>query len=43
MRSSVATWAFDTGNNFDLVALPKLTGVALENSDMLLALEPAGL
>lgn len=42
MRASVATWAFDTGNDFDLVALPKLTGIALETSDMLLALEPAG-
>ena len=28
MRASVATWAFDTGNNFDLVALPKLKGIS---------------
>ena len=28
-RVSVATWAFDNANHFDLVALPKLSGVAL--------------
>jgi hypothetical protein len=43
MRASVATWAFDVGNGFDLVALPKLTGLALETDDLVLALEPAGL
>ena len=26
-RASVATWAFDNANRFDLVALPKLAGV----------------
>jgi hypothetical protein len=42
MRASVATWAFDIGNGFDLVALPKLTGVVLDPTDLILALEPAG-
>jgi hypothetical protein len=40
MRASVATWAFDIGNGFDLVALPKLTGLVVEPSDLVLALEP---
>lgn len=31
-RASVATLAFANGNQFDLVALPKLTGVALDRS-----------
>jgi len=35
LRASVATWAFDTGNNFDLVALPKLRGIALDTSDVM--------
>ena len=30
-RVSVATWAFDNANHFDLVALPKLAGVALRS------------
>jgi hypothetical protein len=38
-RASVATWAFDNANHFDLVALPKLAGVRLEDSDLILALE----
>jgi hypothetical protein len=42
MRTSIATWAFDTANDFDLVALPKLTGIVLDTSDMMVALEPAG-
>ena len=42
MRASVATWAFDTANDFDLVALPRLNGIVLDTSDMMLALEPAG-
>ena len=41
-RTSVATWAFDNANQFDLVALPKLAGVALRPSDLVLALEAAG-
>ncbi len=31
-RASVATWAFGNGNRFDLVALPRLAGVALDRS-----------
>src|SRR5205823_4022668 len=31
-RASVATWAFGNGNRFDLVALPRLAGVALDAS-----------
>jgi hypothetical protein len=31
-RTSVATWAFANGNHFDLVALPRLAGVALDAS-----------
>ena len=41
-RASVATWAFDNANQFDLVGLPKLAGVALNPSDLILALEHAG-
>ncbi len=42
MRASIATWALDTANGFDLVALPKLTGLVVGPSDLILALEPAG-
>ncbi|WP_406698757.1 hypothetical protein V5E97_07710 [Singulisphaera sp. Ch08] len=31
-RASVATWAFGNGNQFDLVALPRLTGVEFDAS-----------
>jgi hypothetical protein len=41
-RVSVATWAFDNANHFDLVALPKLAGVELGHSDLILSLEHAG-
>jgi hypothetical protein len=41
-RASVATWAFDNANRFDLVALPKLAGVAREPSDLVLAMSPDG-
>jgi hypothetical protein len=37
LRASVATWAFDNANRFDLVALPKLAGIAREPSDLILA------
>jgi hypothetical protein len=37
LRASVATWAFDNANRFDLVALPKLAGVARGPSDLILA------
>ncbi len=40
MRAAVATWAFDISNGFDLVALPKLNGLALGRSDVIMALEP---
>jgi hypothetical protein len=36
LRASVATWAFDNVNGFDLVALPKLAGLALRPSDLIL-------
>jgi len=38
-RASVATWAFENANQFDLVALPKLAGVTLDNTDLILAAE----
>jgi hypothetical protein len=41
-RATVATWAFDNANQFDLVALPKLAGVALDASALIFALEYAG-
>jgi hypothetical protein len=40
--ATVATWAFDNANQFDLVGLPKLAGVALNASDLIFALEHAG-
>ncbi len=36
-RASVATWAFDNANQFDLVALPKLAGVTLDSSALILS------
>jgi hypothetical protein len=36
-RASVATWAFDTGNDFDMIALPKLNGIVLDSSDLMLS------
>jgi hypothetical protein len=39
-RKSVATWAFDNANHFDLVALPKLARLARDTSDLIIALEP---
>lgn len=41
-RATVATWAFDNANQFHLVGLPKLAGVSLNSSDVILALENAG-
>jgi hypothetical protein len=41
LSATVATWAFENSNRFDLIAMPKLTGVALDSSDLILALEPA--
>jgi hypothetical protein len=40
-RATVATWAFDNANQFDLVALPKLAGAALDASALIFALEHA--
>jgi hypothetical protein len=42
LRASVATWAFDNANRFDLVGLPKLAGVAREPSDLILASQAGG-
>lgn len=45
-RASVATWAYGNGNRFDLVALPRLAGVALDSSyidENTLQAEPATL
>jgi hypothetical protein len=39
LRASVATWAYDNANGFDLVALPRLTRIVSERSDLVLALE----
>jgi hypothetical protein len=41
LRASIATWAFDNANGFDLVAMPKLTGIVVDPSDLILATEPA--
>ena len=40
-RASVATWAFDNANHFDLVALPKLAGADLAATDLIFAAEGA--
>ncbi len=37
LRASVATWAFDNANRFDLVALPKLAGIRREDHDLIVA------
>jgi hypothetical protein len=41
-RTSLATWAFDNANGFDLVALPKLARGPLDSSDLVLGVESAG-
>lgn len=38
-RLSVATWAFDNLNDFDLVALPKLAGTSVDAAALILALD----
>jgi hypothetical protein len=38
-RATLATWAFDNANQFDLVGLPKLRGVALDSNDLIVAVE----
>ncbi|HZW31586.1 MAG TPA: hypothetical protein VFF52_12815 [Isosphaeraceae bacterium] len=42
LRATVATWAFDNANRFDLVALPKLAGLTRASSDWILIPEDAG-
>jgi hypothetical protein len=37
--ASVATWAFDNANRFDLVAVPRLAGVVIDPSDLVLAVK----
>lgn len=37
LRASVATWAFDNANGFDLAALPRLGSGAREAADLILA------
>ena len=40
-RATVATWAFDNANRFDLVGMAKLAGVDIDRSDLILVLEHA--
>lgn len=40
LRASVATWAFDNGNGFDLVAMPRLPRDIRETSDLVVAWPP---
>ena len=40
-RATVATWAFDNLNQFDLVAMPKLSGTSLTGSELIVRLECA--
>lgn len=42
LRASVATWAFDNANGFDLVALPKLAGTSVAAADLILDFDHAG-
>ncbi len=37
LRASVATWAFDNMNGFDLAALPKISSIRREPTDLILA------
>jgi hypothetical protein len=37
-RTSLATWAFDNANHFDLVAMPKLAIASLDDSALILAM-----
>ena len=41
-RATVAAWAFDNTNQFDLIGLPKLAGVSLGKSDVVFAIDHAG-
>jgi hypothetical protein len=40
-RTSVATWAFDNANRFQLIGSPKLTGMGLDHADLVIAREHA--
>jgi hypothetical protein len=42
LTATVATWAFDNANSFDLVGMPKLAGVKPDSSDLILAFDHAG-
>ena len=37
LRASLATWAFGNANRFDLVAMPRVTSITREPSDVILA------
>jgi hypothetical protein len=39
--ATVATWAFDNANRFDLIGTPKLAGVEQDSADLILGLEHA--
>ena len=41
-RASLATWAFSTANGFDLVAVPRLAGIAPDPAVLLLEPEHEG-
>lgn len=40
LRATVATWAFDNANRFDLVAMPRLAAAGRDPSDLVLAARP---
>ena len=41
-RTSVATWAFENSNHFDLVAVPRLGGLGADPLELVLEWDPAG-
>ena len=41
-KASVATWAFDNANRFDLVALPKLAGVGTKPTNLVFPMQVNG-
>ncbi len=42
LRASVATWAFDNANRFDLVAMPRLSAAGRVSSEMVLGADLGG-
>ena len=40
-RTSVATWAFGDANRFDLLASPRLGGLSLDGSELVLPFDPS--